>query len=177
MEDQIRELNARINWYDPPKDLDIIALGGGKLSNTNPEHQRRLISCMNGLFDKTIAATRYGGTLAQIQRALPNWTSVGARSNKILDTIQGLYGTNLDRLNHVNIIREKHSSGHSSRPSNLRVMQDCGPVDVVVNPTLVITPGSIIDPAGKTKTGALNLIDNPVGTVLTLELEYINTLA
>ena len=166
----VRVLNAKTSWYDPPKDLDISFPGGGKLSNTT--HRARITACMKRLFEVTIGTTR-------IDEKLPNWAAVGTRSNKILESLGQVYGTRLENLSHVDIIREKHSSGHSSRPSELNVMQDCGPVDVVANPILTITPGSVIDPAGKTKVNANNLINNAAAgdPVLILDMSYIRQLA
>jgi hypothetical protein len=171
-EDAIKVLNATTTWYDVPKDLDISFPSGGKLSNTDARHSSRITQCMKHLFEVTVNRQTVNNTL-------PNWVSVGAKSNKILEALTVIYGTNLATLNHVGIVREKHSSGHSSRPSELNVMQDCGPVDVVANPILTITPGSVIDPAGKTKVTAVNLIDNAAegASVLTLDMKYIQLLA
>jgi len=140
-EDIEKRLNKTINWYDPPKDLAI----GGHL--TNDVHGERISKAMTKLF----------GTYKLGSVTIPDkttWHPVGKSIAKLTSDINILYK---ESLNKQNIIREKHSSGTSTRPSDLFVMQDNGPVDVVSNPNFIITPGSILDPAGKTKSNAIYL--------------------
>jgi hypothetical protein len=145
-------LNHTINWYDPPKDLAI----GNFLKNH--EHKEIIKACMIKLFGSK--------TFAGVKIPDDSWVAVGKSIKGLTESINTLYGSS---LNKQNIIREKHSSGTSNRPGDLFVMQDNGPIDVVSNPTFIITPGSILDPAGKTKDGAKYITD---GDSSILETKY-----
>jgi hypothetical protein len=151
------KFNIDINWYDPPKDMDI-PWDGGKLT---AEHDGDVIKeCMKDLF----SVDEY-----EPPSESP-WSPVGKAivllNNNILDLFKS-------QVNEKNIIRTKHSSGATNRPSNLYVMQDNGSVDVVEGPKFIITPGSVLDPAGKTKKGATYILS---GRANSLPLENTNRL-
>ena len=138
----VKNINNLINFYDPPKDLH----DAPGVTATN--HKVELREAMEGLF--------VGGTFPD------PWVAVGKKigSVKTLDVIKGAIISNptFDRVFRERelIIRSKHTSGHNPVPDGLCLAQDNGPVDIVSNAKLIITPGSIPDPAGKTKESAKN---------------------
>jgi len=138
----VKNINNLINFYDPPKDLH----DAPGVTATN--HKVELREAMEGLF--------VGGTFPD------PWVAVGKKigSVKTLDVIKGAIRANptFDRVFRERelIIRSKHTSGHNPVPDGLCLAQDNGPVDIVSNAKLIITPGSIPDPAGKTKESAKN---------------------
>jgi hypothetical protein len=138
----VKNINNLINFYDPPKDLH----DAPGVTATN--HKVELTEAMRGLF--------VGGTFPE------RWVAVGKKigSTKTLDVIKEAIIANptFDRVFRERelIIRSKHTSGHNPVPDGLCLAQDNGPVDIVSNAKLIITPGSIPDPAGKTKESAKN---------------------
>jgi hypothetical protein len=129
----IKEANRIINLYDPPKDLR----DGNFLRNDI--HGPAIKKMLYDIF----------GMGKELPADLPG---IGDRKEKIADSVSAFHGTTLS------IVRPKHTSGHDARPYGLYMAQDNGPLDIVSEPKLIITPGSIVDPAGKTKRGAENLI-------------------
>lgn len=137
----VKEINNLVNFYDPPKDLhDAPGL-------TNKLHADEIKDAMEGLFRKSVPVP---------------WVAVGKKigARKTLDIIKEAIEANAVLKKVIDerqlIIRINHTSGHSPKPDGLCLAQDCGPVDIVSNARLIITPGSIIDPAGKTKEVSRN---------------------
>lgn len=152
-----KNLNQLMNVIDPPKDLNV----GDAAS----------------ILKKDLYSKFLKEAIVQLFGKLPdNYIVVGDAKSKIIDSVQRQYELYFkEDKNRLNIVREKHSSGHDARPEGLYLAQDNCSLDVVSNPKLIITPGSILDPAGKTKMGALNLIDE--GTMNILPEEFINSLS
>lgn len=148
--------NIEINWYDPPKDMDIAPDSGEKLKNK--EDGPIITKCMTDLF-------KVGGYLPEKE-----WKAVGKAIEPISNGILEIYGK---QLNEKNIIRESHSTGASNRPGGLYVMQDNGSTGVVADPIFIITPGSILDPAGKTKTGAILILSGKATTLPKSNTDYL----
>jgi hypothetical protein len=150
--------NKILNLLDPPKDLsadsDLTARAHGDLikpilldmfwpgynaRNDNPP-------LPNGF-------TPIGDTKGAIKNSLGS-ESDSQTANKPLTNYL------LNKANKLRILRETHTSGTDGRPSNLYVSQDSGPgpEKLIKNPTIIITPGTILDPASKTKEGATFLV-------------------
>ena len=133
--EDILRLNRLINYYDPPKDLH--AAPGVNITNHGPVIKKAMTEM-------------FGGDVPE------EWVAVGKRIHYIKREIERipLFKTILDTPDII--IRKKHSSGHNPAPEGLCLAQDNGPTDIVSNARIIITPGSIIDPAGKTKRDSRN---------------------
>ena len=154
-------LNTIINLYDPPKDLNEPPAVKCDFIDKVRAHGILTTSIIK-LFDP------------ENKQPLPEWLPVGNKSKVIFDEIKGSAPFSSNNFTHTEIIREKHLSGHSSKPSGLYIFQDCGPLNVTIDPMLVITPGSVIDPAGKSKQVTMDLFNNPAGhPYLTMELDFM----
>jgi len=156
-------MNRLINVYDPPKDLSAHKNEDQNLTG-NESIKQVLKPILKELFSPT--------------KALPaGFNPVGDAKGTLqteVETVLG--GTIATKVNNTKILRETHSSGHDPKPDGLFVSQDAGPADVVSNPTFIITPGVIIDPATKTTSGD-NVSRLTTGTYATLEKEaYIDPL-
>lgn len=152
----IKELNQLINIIDPPKDLAISTSDGNRL--TESTHGRAIKTMIEELF-------------ANGEPLPAGFVGVGDKKSVIIDSVERRLGLQ----SKLDIVREKHSSGHDPRPEGLYLAQDAGPMDVVSNPKIIVTPGSILDPAGKTKEGIINLVTE--GIYNTLPKEYLNKLS
>jgi len=147
------ELNTMINLIDPPKDLKILGTNNENLSKYNERLKRILTDMFLGISandaERNTKITRLG-----IENfTYSNYKGVGDDKDRIIRKIDDVY-TLIESSRKVRLVREKHSSGHNpvaDLPNGYFVAQDCGSPDVVVNPKIVHTPGSILDPAGKTK--------------------------
>lgn len=153
------DLNIIINQYDPPKDLIV----GGSLNLT--QHGLELQVILNRLFGPVAnPADRpaVGGRKYMIEEALDAETS----------PVRGWKNTGR------RIVRLKHSSSHNPCPENFFLAQDNGPIDIISNPKLILTPGSLIDPAGKTKvaTPRYTVINHINGPYSNLPIQYINNI-
>ena len=163
VENERVRLNTIINLYDPPKDLNEPSAGGCKLIDKERGHDV-LTTSIKTLFDPT----------NKMGLSAPKWSPVGNNSGVIYDEINGSAPFSSKNFTYTEIIREKHLSGHSSKPSGLYIFQDCGPLNVTIDPMLVITPGSVIDPAGKSKQVTINFFNNPeFNPYLTMDLKYM----
>lgn len=143
------ELNRIINQYDPPKDLQV-----GSILNLR-DHKGPLTTMLHNLF------------------GIPDsdrWTPIGGRKEIIEEAINdGIEGW---KRKGIKVTRMKHSSGNNPAPEGLYLAQDNGPSDVVSNPIFLITPASVLDPAGKTKKGP-NIV-NVINRYRSLPQSYIN---
>ena len=159
MDAVIQKLNQLMNVIDPPKDLNV-----GEAASTLKEDR----------YSKVLKRA-----IQELFGDLPsNYIVVGDAKSKIIDSVQRQYDLYFkENKNQLNIVREKHSSGHDARPEGLYLAQDNGSLDIISNPKLIITPGSILDPAGKTKKGAENLIDTGSDTYNILPQTYIESLS
>jgi len=147
--DEILRLNRLINQYDPPKDLQV-----GNILNLK-EHRVDLTRMLHNLFGVP---------------ASDRWTPIGSRKEIIEEAINnGIQGW---KSKGIKVVRMKHSSGNNPAPEGLYLAQDNGPSDVVSNPRFLITPASVLDPAGKTKKGP-NIV-NVISRYKTLPQSYIN---
>ena len=133
--DEILRLNRLVNYYDPPKDLHDAP--GVNIT----KHGKVIQTAMTEMF---------GGPTPE------GWVAVGKKIHFIKEQLQknGVYNTILTTPEII--IRKKHSSGHNPAPEGLCFAQENGPTDVVSNARIIITPGSIPDPAGKTKKDSRN---------------------
>ena len=81
----------------------------------------------------------------------------------------------LNKSNKLRILREKQTTASDGLPSELFVSQDSGPgvEKLVKNAVIIITPGTILDPASKTKDDAYDyvVVFMPHDTYGTLERE------
>jgi len=153
--------NKIINLIDPPKDLMI----GGHLKEAT--HGAKLKDFLADLF----LGSGEKGTAIPTFLKVPagKYSAVGDKKEFIQTKVDAAYTLTDNRI--LKIVREKHSTGHNARPdmpSGYYLAQDCGTMAVVINPKIIHTPGSILDPAGKTKTGSTMLIG---GTYNTLPLD------
>ena len=152
----IKELNQLINIIDPPKDLAISTSDGDKL--TEKIHGPAIKIMIKELFGSDTSLP-------------PGFVGVGDKKSIIIDSVERRLGLQ----SKLDIVREKYTTGHDARPEGLYLAQDAGPMDVVSNPKIIVTPGSILDPAGKTKEGIINLVTE--GIYNTLPKEYLNKLS
>lgn len=131
----ILRLNKLVNYYDPPKDLHDAP--GVNITN-------------HGEVIKMAMTEMFGGQTPE------GWVAVGKKIQFIKRQLErnGVYNTILTTPEII--IRKKHSTGHNPAPEGLCFAQDNGPTDVVSNARIIITPGSIPDPAGKTKKDSRN---------------------
>lgn len=145
---QVTPTNQKLNQLDPCKDLTE----GTILTQT--DHGARILPMLRELFVPGDGAWPWGTTAVAdtkdtIRAELPD------------DYMEWI----TSKMNSMEILRANHSSGQSQRPEGLFVSQDTGsPTSLVVNPTLIITPGNILDPAGKTKKNATFVV-NDYGTL------------
>ena len=152
----IKVLNRLINIIDPPKDLAVPISTGVKL--TEKIHGPAIKIMIGELF-------------ASGTELPPGFVGVGDKKSIIIDSVERRLGLQ----NRLDIVREKYTTGHDARPEGLYLAQDAGPMDVVSNPKIIVTPGSILDPAGKTKDGIRNLVTE--GLYNTLPKEYLDKLS
>jgi hypothetical protein len=158
-----KEQNRLINLYDPPKDLHD-GINAGELSDTQ---KRNLNTIIQQLFSPDKDLPDGYAPIADTKKTLMDTFGFEGRE-------QGYYGKQIaDKLNSLMILREKYTTGHDARPTGLYVSQDTGPNDVVKDPQFIITPGTVLDPAGKTKGGADY---SPIRNYESLEKEYIERL-
>jgi hypothetical protein len=151
------ELNQTMNVIDPPKDLDI----GDAAPTLKTEPYKSIIKdAIQNLFGK-----------------LPDhYKVVGDDKERIIKSVQNRYAIYFEhKKNQLDVVRPKHSSGHDARPDGLYFLQDNGSTDIVSNAKLIITPGSVLDPAGKTKEVEIDFIKQ--GKYLTLPLDYVKRLS
>jgi hypothetical protein len=149
-------LNRLINIIDPPKDLAVPISIGVKL--TEKIHGGEIKIMIEELFAN-------GDPLPL------GFVGVGDKKSVIIDSVERRLGLQ----NRLDIVREKYTTGHDARPEGLYVAQDAGPMDVVSKPKIIVTPGSILDPAGKTKDGIRNLVTE--GVYNTLPKKYLDKLS
>ena len=152
----IKILNRLINIIDPPKDLAVPISTGLKL--TEKTHGAAIKIMIQELFGSGMELP-------------PGFVGVGDKKSIIIDSVERRLGLQ----NRLDIVREKYTTGHDARPEGLYLAQDAGPMDVVSNPKIIVTPGSILDPAGKTKEGIRNLVTE--GGYNTLPKEYLDKLS
>jgi hypothetical protein len=143
----ISDVNRRIHPIDMAKDLKVKGFLRPSL------HGPAMRYVIQTLF------RRQNGQLALDLNNIPDFISIGDRKDTIQEIVNQA-GLN-QNLKTMNIIRQKHLSGHDLRPINFYLAQDNGPTDIIVDPTLFLTPGSVLDPAGKTKRGAIRRMDAP----------------
>jgi hypothetical protein len=153
--------NQILNQLDPCKDL-------AEGPTNQREHGAVILPLLQSLFVPVGQAwpwgtTAVGDTKGQIEANLPRSYSEWI-ANKV---------------NSIQILRAAHSTGHSQRPQGLYVSQDSGSPDVVANPIMIVTPGNILDPAGKTKKGATFVVDRfgtlPFANIQRLGLDTVIT--
>lgn len=107
-------------------------------------------------------------------------TAVGDTKETIKSNLPPTYSEWIaNKVNSMQILRATHSTGHSQRPQGLYVSQDSGSPEVVANPIMIVTPGNILDPAGKTKKGATFVVDRfgtlPFANIQRLGLDTVIT--
>jgi len=143
----IQPINKVINLIDPPKDL---AIGGHLIPRTHGAQ-------LTVLLKKTFLPESQYKTIEEFLKTKnirTSYSPIGDKKKDIIGLVDSLYFRAGEGNRILNIVREKHSTGHDARadlPSGYFLAQDCGPMDVVKNPVIIHTPGSILDPAGKTK--------------------------
>lgn len=162
----VKANNKILNLLDPPKDL----ADGNLLNQRN--HGEALEPILTQLFWSEGRIPEgfksVGDTKLAIKRNLGAGSESAAYSGKPLTQYL------LNKSNRLKVLREKHNSGHDARPSGLYVAQDSGPgpSTLIKDPNIIITPGTIMDPASKTKEGATYL----VAEYGSLPLSYIQQL-
>lgn len=170
----IKEYNKILNLLDPPKDLGV----DGTL--TNDTHGPRLKEIIQELFWPSTPPPRPAG-----------FKGVGDTKNAIKNTLgaEGIQGKPFseyiaNKASKLRILRETHSTGEDGRPSGLYISQDSGPgVDKLVKGAhIIITPGTIMDPASKTKVASVGDdfdVTNFViaGKYTSLPTEYVEKLS
>jgi len=98
------------------------------------------------------------------------WSPIGGRKEIIKEAIDNdIPGW---ESKGIKVVRMKHSSGNNPAPDGLYLAQDNGPSDIVSNPRFLLTPASVLDPAGKTKRGP-NIV-NVITKYNTLPHTYID---
>ncbi len=160
----VKELNRYMNIYDPPKDLK--------------EHKGKVAANMTGNNLGGPQKTLLTSILQQVffprdtePQPDAGFTPVGDEKEKVVTKVQERLtggGDLAEKLNNIEILRGRSSTGHDPKPDGLYVSQDAGPKDVVSNPTFIITPGVILDSASKTKE------DDPHSTVINVATKATN---
>ena len=170
-----KKYNRLLNLWDPPKDLDASTW-------TRFDKRDELKTILTELFATGEPlpgpATQESATeylpIADTKKAIKNYFGYE-------NTAAGIFKEFIiAKTNTLLIIRESHSSGSDPRPTGLYVSQDTGPNDVITNPNFIITPGTLLDPASKTKIGAdFSLIQKypslPIDYIRRLKLDHIMT--
>lgn len=142
----VQQYNKILNLLDPPKDLGV----DGTLSNGT--HGPRLKEIIQELFWPSIPPARPVG-----------FKGVGDTKDSIKNELgaEGIQGKPFseyiaNKASRLRILRETHSTGGDGRPSGLYISQDSGPgVDKLVKGAhIILTPGTIMDPASKTKVAS-----------------------
>jgi hypothetical protein len=136
----LQKNNSILNVLDPPKDLndkmkqgdDRADLLGGIIRELFWPYADEPPTGFAGVKD----------TKEDIRKALGSADKPGTYS---------AFFTN--KANQIAILRDSTTSGVTAKPSGLNVAQDAGPRNVVENPTFLITPGTVLDPASKEKNG------------------------
>ena len=145
--DAVAYINSVINRYDPPKDIT------DGVSGWNEQQKHGVKLAIRELFGPT--------------DNLLDWSALGKKTQPILDAL--LMNATFKQIydKSVEILDIFSPSGASHHHNNIFIVQDNGSLEIANKPTLLIIPGSVIDPAGKTKTvdatltGILNLIQHP----------------
>jgi hypothetical protein len=137
-------INQNINLLDPPKDMVA--------------DESHLNEGAHGDYIKPLLTQLFwpqGG-------ALPNgYRTIGDTKTAIKNAL-GTFKSHIDNeANRLRILRGNSSAGYDSRPSDLYVSQDSGPKpkSIIKNPKIIISGGTIMDPASKTKIAATVLTD------------------
>lgn len=150
----VKNKNEKINIYDPPKDLYA---------------EGNLTYATHGAVVKELIETLFSP-----REKLPKtFKSIGDTKDALKDALGTAFMEGLQKDSaRLKILREKSTSGHDPKPTGLYVSQDSGPAPskLVNSPKLIITPGTILDSATKTKKGA----DPLVGKYGTLPPSYID---
>jgi hypothetical protein len=165
--DAEKKYNRLLNLWDPPKDLNSSSWVG-----FTDLYRKELADILKELFSPGAGA----------ENALPaGYNAISDTKKKIKETfgyddVPGKpYSAFItDKINTLLIIRESHSSGQDPRPTGLFVSQDTGPNDVVTKPKFIITPGTVLDPASKTKDDTTSF--SPITNYGSLPIEYIQRL-
>lgn len=133
----LKTANKYINWYDPPKDLK-----DGSIINQT-KHGEIVRPALEYLFKPDGESFPEG------------FAYIGDQKKKLLDLIEATFVKYFaNDKNKVEIVRAKHSTGNTLNDYDGSFLsQDAGPSDVVEDPRWIITPGTILDPATKTKEG------------------------
>jgi hypothetical protein len=151
---QIRSVNMKIHPIDMAKDMKVDGLVKPTL------HGPAMKYVMQTLFMKPDGTKVY---------TLPaTFAAIGDKK----DIIKRIVADERYDLKTMPIQREKHLSGHDMRPAGFYLAQDNGPTDIVVNPQMIITPGSILDPAGKNKS-ATQKVDGADATLPFLNVQKL----
>ncbi len=141
----VQAANYLLNLYDPAKDLQA----GSYLTGLT-EAQKRILETM---IKELVSPTK------DLPKGYDPTEDKKAYLINEVNTLLAEYISGADAgRNKLQVLRETHTTGHDSRPTGLFVCQDAGPVDVVKNPTFLLTPATVLDPASKTKKNAVNLI-------------------
>jgi len=159
---QVLPTNQILNQLDPCKDL----AEGSVINQT--AHGAAIRPLLQGLFVPRGQGWPWGDTV------------IGDTKSTIESNLPRDYSDWIaNRVNSMQILRASHSTGHSQRPQGLYVSQDSGSPEVVANPKLIVTPGNILDPAGKTKKGATFVVDRfgtlPFANIQRLGLDTVIT--
>jgi hypothetical protein len=169
----IKQYNKILNLLDPPKDLGI----DGNLTET--KHGKALTPILKSLF------------WPEGSGALPeDFKAVGDTKNAIKKNLgaEGFEGKPLtsyivNKANKLRILRATQSTGSDGLPTGLYISQDSGPgvEKLVKNAHIIITPGTIMDPASKTKENAYdydvtNVVISGPDAFRTLPSDYIDTM-
>jgi hypothetical protein len=172
-EEAVKQYNKILNLLDPPKDLGV----DGNLTET--KHGKALEPILKSLF------------WPEGSGALPeDFKAVGDTKNAIKKNLgaEGYEGKPLtsyivNKANKLRILRETQSTGSDGLPTGLYISQDSGPgvEKLVKNAHIIITPGTIMDPASKTKENAYdydvtNVVISGPDAFRTLPPAYIDTM-
>jgi len=158
--------NEYLNLYDPPKDLT----GESYSADAKTEIKKQIRELFQKTAGRGIPHIASGDTKKKMKKLFE--TGEPGRSGILSAILE-------DKTRQLQILRGIAVTGHDPRPVGLNVAQDSGSKDVVKNPNFIITPGTILDPAGKTKEvkegeGSVNWLTD--GAYATLPHEYIKVL-
>jgi hypothetical protein len=156
--EQLIRINRAIHPIDMAKDLKVN-------NQVKPSlHAAHMKFVMNTLFWRSV------NPIETVYTIPPEVAPIGDEKDKIIQAVTA--AVPLGGRHVMAIIRGKHVSGHDTRPIGMYLAQDNGPTDIIIRPKYLLTPGSVLDPAGKTKEGA-DIIEKYTGGNATLDKGFI----
>lgn len=176
----LADINKLINITDPPKDLDEDGIEGERLTSLPDAKKTILAGYIRDVFYGEGDEDGFVGFL-ETSEYPGRFKPINSDKTFIVGKITALYNLYFGDTNKRLVInRVKKSDGADLRPSDLCVSYDAGvgPDKLIRNHILVVTPGTVLDPATKPQPRDTDIVYLPAdGTTMELPMARITELS